>query len=125
MKNITTTGITNAIGFIIAATLIICCSEDPATCELNNSGTVEFENTRNNGVLQIFFDKSRISVNGSGDLNIPPGEKASSDLPVGEHNIKVRLLISNCSGNRCQVSSSMLSDSDEDIFQCQQRTFAY
>lgn len=110
---------------LILLGIIYSCGEDTLLCEANNTGSVEFENTRNKGVIQVFFDKERISANGSGDLNIQPGERASSDLLVGSHNIKVRVIISECVNSSCQVSSTLLSDTDEEIFQCQTRSYAY
>lgn len=129
MKIVITRGFIAVIAIIsltIFSVLLGSCSgDDPSLCETNNSGSVEFENSRDNGVIQVFFDQDRISINGSGDLNLQPGEKVSTDLSVGMHNIKVRLVISECVNNRCRVSSTMLSDTDEDIVQCRVKSFVY
>ena len=102
------------------------CSKDELDCIKNNTGTIIVENSRNNGSVQVYFNETgTISVNGSGDLSILPGEKQSIQLPAGQHNVKARLIISSCNGGRCSVSSSGLPEKDVDLNSCQDLNLIY
>jgi hypothetical protein len=104
-----------------------CSKEDSAPlCEENNTGTIIVENTRANGALQIFFDRTdAIPVNEAGELNIAPGEKASIQKPSGPRNLKANLLISDCNGGRCLVSSSRLEEKNVSLAACDEINIIY
>jgi hypothetical protein len=103
----------------------ISCSDDISDCELTNSGTIQVENMRNNGVLQVHFNKGKIPVNGIGDLTVKPGEQANIQLPAGVHNVKTNLVITDCSGNRCSVSTTRLDEKDVDLSACATSNLIY
>ena len=121
--------------FYFRTLLLLCClfsaigcsKEDSAPlCEMNNTGTIAVENTRSNGSLQVFFDRTgTIPVNQTGELNIATGEKASLQKPAGPRNLKVNLIISNCNGERCSVSSSRLEEKNVDLTACEEVNIIY
>ena len=101
------------------------CQEDPPACEMQNTGTFVIENGHPNGSLEVYFNKGKVPINGLGDLSLEPGEKGNMELSVGNHNIKAILVITDCSGDRCMVSSSSQNDSDEELRQCEIRNFVF
>lgn len=101
-----------------------CTSED--ACESNNTGTFIFQNTSSTATLQVFINEfGTISANGLGDVNVPPGESESIDLPAGQQNLKARYMTSSCSNGRCQISTSGLPERDVDLNSCEQSTITY
>ncbi len=103
----------------------ISCSEDTSECDLANTGIIYVENSRDKGVLQVHLNKSKISVNGSGDLTVLPGEKANIQLPAGQHNVKTNLIITTCVGARCSVSSTRLEEKDVNLSSCESLNLIY
>ncbi len=101
------------------------CEDDPPACEMQNTGTFVVENSHANGSLQVHFNKPRVGANSVGDLSIQPGEKASIELPAGNHKIVAILVISDCNGSRCRVQSSLQNDSREDLFACETRNYVF
>lgn len=108
----------------IVVFLLASC-ESKSICEEGNTGSIVVENKRTKGNINVYFNPSRIGSNTPGDLVIKPGEKGSTELPAGVHNVLVRLIISECNGSRCSVSSSTLDEKDIDLSACESLNMAY
>lgn len=116
----------STLALLVILFMLSSCSDDTPECEMSNTGTIIIENTRSKGTVQVFFNKTgTIAINGPGNLNIPSGEKASIELPAGQHNVKARLSISSCSGNRCQISTSGLPEKNVDLSSCDDFNLSY
>lgn len=99
--------------------IISSCSDDTPECEMSNTGNIIIENTSSEGTLKIFFNKTgSLPLGGSGDLNIPAGEKARMELSAGQHNIKAKLTISRCSGGRCHIQEMGRSEKNVNLSSC-------
>jgi hypothetical protein len=110
-------------------TVLLCatsCAKEIPSCEETNIGTIIVENSRTKGVVKIYFNETdRIPINGSGDLNIPPGEKANMSLPAGLHNVKAILSITECTGGRCHTTTSGLPEKNTDLASCEDLNLIY
>ena len=116
---------TYSLSIVVLGLSFSACDDDPPACEMQNTGTFVVENSHANGSLQVHFNKSRVGANSVGDLSIQPGEKGSMELPAGNHKIVAILLISDCSGSRCSVQSSLRNDSREDLSACETRNYVF
>ena len=101
------------------------CEDDPPACELQNTGTFVVENGHPEGSLEVHFNKARVAGNSQGDLSLEPGESGSMQLPAGSHKVVAILIISPCTGDRCQVQSSSQNNSQEDLSACETRNFIF
>jgi len=111
--------------FVLGITAFSYSCEKTNSCEMDNTGTIIVENTHHSGRLQVHFNKSKVSVNGAGDLSIGPGEMESMDLPAGQHNVKAVLIISTCNNGRCSVSSSGKPEKNVDLAACEKKNLVY
>ena len=99
------------------------CEDDPAACEMQNTGTFVVENGARQGTLEVHFNQARPGR--KGDLSLQPGEQGSMELPTGKVSLLAILVVSDCSGNRCLVQTTTRNDSDEDLAQCETRNFVF
>ena len=99
--------------------IISSCADDTPECEMSNTGNIIIENKSTEGTLNIFFNKTgALPLGGSGDLNIPAGEKVSMELSAGQHNIRTKLTISTCSGGRCKIQDRGYSEKNINLSSC-------
>ncbi len=117
--------ISTSLAFIMITVLSVSCSKQES-CEVGNMGTLTFRNTNSTATLQVFINEfGRISVNGPGDVSVPPGETISIDLLAGPQNLKARFTVSSCSGGKCSISNTTLPERDVDLGSCQTSNVAY
>jgi hypothetical protein len=99
------------------------CEDDPAACEMQNTGTFIVENGAREGTLEVHFNQARPGR--KGDLSLQPGEQGSIELPAGKVSLLARLVVSDCVGSRCRVQSTTRNDSEEDLAPCETRNFIF
>jgi len=113
---------------ILSLGLSSCCELSgncQEACEENNTSTLIFENSTQ-ATLQIFVNQTgRISVNGPGDVNIPPGDVVEYEIAAGFHNIKARTMSCITNGGRTSCTTQGKPERDIDIDACEKKTMAY
>lgn len=109
---------------LLIIVMVASCEKTP-TCEIDNTGTFIIENTSPTATLYVFFNEGRPSINGSGDLQVRPGEKGEITLPAGQHNVKAAKRVTNCNNGRCSTNSTGQPEKDVDLFQCEQKNLVY
>ncbi|NAS13750.1 hypothetical protein [Poritiphilus flavus] len=111
--------------FVLFILTLSASCESTEACEEDNIGTIALENKRTEGNLHLYINPVRIGSNTPGDISVPPGEKASIDIPAGSPNIVVRLIVTSCSGERCMVRSTQLDEKSLDVSSCEVVNLAY
>ena len=103
------------------------CSKNNMSCEENNTGTLIVTNSRSKGTLKVFFNREPRSGNTSGDLNIQPGESASTDLLSGQISLFALLDLSSCGpeGTTCIIRNETLEGKTVDLSACQDLNVTY
>lgn len=102
----------------------ISCKKTPA-CELANTYTVTIENSHRNGNLQVNIDRDFRAANGPGEYTIAPGEIETIELSSGIHVIKAKLVITQCNGSRCGITTYGQEDKEIDQPACGGATLIY
>ena len=113
--------------FVLLIVFTTSCEDDSVEpCDEDNIGTIILENKGGvEGKLHLYINPARIGSNTPGDISVEPGEKGSIDVPAGTHNILVRNIITECSGNRCAIRSTQLDEKSIDVSACQNLNMAY
>ena len=125
MKNSITT-LRTIVGILFITCLIYSCSEEEEACQAANLGTLTFQNTNTEGTLIVFINEfGSISVNGPGDVSVPPEDSVTIDIPAGPQNLKARLRESTCVGSRCAIRTTTLPERDVELTACQTSTISY
>lgn len=109
--------------FLAISLMGVSCSEDG--CEENITGTIVFENTDTEATLQISINSPFTSVNGPGDLSVPPGESSSYTAPAGPLVIYARKTASVCNGSRCSLTVSPEPNRETDLASCERVQLVY
>lgn len=113
------------IMLIACTALSISCEEEMAACELENTGELVVENTSPTATLHLFFNNSRPSINGSGDLVVEAGAVGMAALPAGQHNIKAAKRVTSCNGGRCSTTSSGQPEKNITLRSCEAFNLVY
>ena len=108
---------------VVLAFSFTSCEDDPAACEMQNTGTFVVENGARQGTLEVHFN--RTTPGRKGDLSLQPGEQGAMELSAGKISLVAILVVSDCSGNRCLVQTNTRNDSDEDLAPCETRNFVF
>ena len=94
-------------------------------CEENSTSTLIFENTTS-ATLQVFINQTgRISINGPGDVDVPPGEMIEYEIAAGFHNIQARTVSCVTNNGRTGCTTQGKPERNIDIDACEKKALVY